>query len=104
MQLALLLSAALLFAIGGLFMKASHGLTLLFPSFGIFGCFCAGAACQAVAMRRSEMGSTYVFVLGLEAVAAFGLGALLLDERITWSKGAALVLIVAGIALLERNG
>jgi quaternary ammonium compound-resistance protein SugE len=104
MQLTLLLIAALLFAIGGLCMKFSDGLTSLWPSLGIFSCFCVGAASQAVAMRQAEMGSTYVFVLGVEAIAAFGLGAGFLGERINWSKGVALVLIVSGIALLDRNG
>lgn len=104
MQLTLLLLAAMLFAVGGLCMKSSQGLTHWLPSVGVFACFCTGAAIQTLAMRRSEMGATYVFVLGLEAVAAFALGSVFLHERVTWSKSAALVLIVAGIVLLERNG
>ena len=100
----LLFCAALLFSLGGLFMKLSVGLTRLVPSLGIFVCFACGAALQALAMRRAEMGSTYVLVLGLEAVVAFTLGSLFLHERITAEKVAALILIVMGIVLLERPG
>ncbi len=102
MYLSLSLAAALLFALGGLCMKYSVGLTRALPSAGIFICFCSGAIFQTLAMRRTEMGSTYVFVLGLEAMAAFALGALFLGERMTLAKLGALVLVVAGIALLER--
>ncbi len=102
MQLLLMILAALLFAVGGLFMKASAGLTRLAPSAAVFLLFCAGAACQSVAMKRREMSSLYVAVLGLEAVAAFALGITVLNEKTSWTKLCALVLIVSGIALLER--
>ena len=102
MQLILMIVAALLFAGGGVFMKASNGLTKLAPSTAVFLFFCAGAACQAVAMKRGEMSTIYVVVLGLEAIAAFSLGIIVLSEKASWTKVCALVLIVGGIALLER--
>lgn len=83
-------------------MKYSAGLAKLWASLGVFACFCLGAACQAIAMRRAEMSVVYVFVLGLEAVAAFLLGVWILNERVTLAKVLALVLIVGGIVLLER--
>ena len=102
MYLVLLIAASLLFATGGIFMKYSAGLTKLWASVGVFVCFCLGAACQAIAMRRAEMSVVYVFVLGLEAVAAFGLSVWILDERVTVAKALALTLILGGIVLLER--
>ena len=102
MYLAQLIAASILFAIGGIFMKYSAGLSKLWASAAVFACFCAGAACQTLAMRRAEMSVVYIFVLGLEAVAAFLLSVGVLDERITITKVFALVLILAGIALLER--
>ena len=83
-------------------MKYSQGLTRLNPTIGVFAFFCAGAAFQTLAMRRAEMGVIYLFVLGLEAVVAFGLSIFVIDERVTIGKIAALVLIVSGIALLDR--
>jgi quaternary ammonium compound-resistance protein SugE len=102
MQIFLMIGAALLFAVGGLFMKASEGLTKPAPSAAVFLFFCAGAACQAVAMKRGEMSAIYVIVLGLEAIAAFSLGTVILGEKTSFTKLCALVLIVGGIALLER--
>ena len=84
-------------------MKASVGLTRTVPAMAVFVLFCAGAACQAVGMRRTEMSIAYISVLGLEALAAFALSWLVLGERVTISKIGALLLIVGGIALLERH-
>jgi multidrug transporter EmrE-like cation transporter len=102
MQFFLMILAALLFAVGGLFMKASDGLTKIAPSAAVFVLFCAGAACQALAMKRGEMSAIYVIVLGLEAIAAFSLGTAILGEKSSFTKLCALVFIIGGIALLER--
>jgi small multidrug resistance pump/quaternary ammonium compound-resistance protein SugE len=103
MDLILLVAASLLFAFGGLFMKYSQGLTRPGPSVAVFALFCAGAASQAIAMKRTEMGVAYIFVLGSEAIAALLLSVFLLSERASVSRICAVVLIVAGIALLERT-
>ena len=83
-------------------MKASDGLAKLLPSVAVFVLFCAGAACQTIAMKRGEMSAIYVLVLGLEAVTAFTLGITVLGEKASLIKVCALILIVSGIALLER--
>ena len=49
------------FAIGGLCMKLSAGLTRLWPSMCVFLLFCTGAGLQAVALRRTELGVAYIF-------------------------------------------
>jgi multidrug transporter EmrE-like cation transporter len=103
MSLILLLAASLLFAVGGLLMKYSQGLTKAGPSIAVFLLFSVGAACQAIAMKRAEMGVAYIFVLGLEAIVAFLLSVLILGERISGSRICAVALVVAGIALLERS-
>ena len=103
MYLLLLVLASLLFATGGLFMKLSAGLTKLVPSVLIFVCFCAGAVCQAIAMKRSDMGVVYVFVLGLEAVAAFAISVVALHENAGTTRVVAVLMILGGIVLLERS-
>lgn len=102
MRIFLLAAAALTFSTGGLCMKASDGLTRLWPSIGVFTTFSLGAALQALAMRQAGMAVTYVLVLGLEAATAFLLGALFLGEQFTLTKLFALVCILAGITLLHR--
>jgi multidrug transporter EmrE-like cation transporter len=54
-------------------------------------------------MRNESMTVTYVIVLGLEAVIAYLLGTLALQEPTGLSKVTGIVLIVAGIALLKSN-
>ncbi len=103
MYLLLLIAASLLFATGGLCMKLSLGLTRLTPSVLVFLFFCAGAACQARAMKRADMGVAYVFVLGLEAVAAFAISVFALNESAAPARVVAVLLIVFGIVLLERS-
>jgi multidrug transporter EmrE-like cation transporter len=49
------------------------------------------------------MGSAYVTVLGLEAVVAVVLSALVLGERVNGQKVGAMVVIVTAIVWLERS-
>ncbi len=95
------LAAAIFFAVGGVFMKYSEGLTRFWPSVAMFALFGCGAALQALAMRRSEMSAIYILVLGLESVLAFGLGVLMFGDRATPNRILAVVLVSAGILLLR---
>lgn len=103
MTLMLSILAALAFALGGVFMKYADGLRHAGPIVGFVTLFGAGAAVQSLAMRGAELGATYILVLGLEAMLAFGLGVSLFGETVTGSKVSAVVLIVAGIALLRSR-
>ncbi len=103
MQLLLLSLAAVLFAVGGIFMKWSSGMTRLAPSTAFLALFCAGASLQSIAMKRADMGVVYIFVLGLEAVAALALSVWLLGERLSVARICAVALILSGIVLLRRS-
>ncbi|MGC4081139.1 MAG: SMR family transporter [Vicinamibacterales bacterium] len=102
MSLLMLTVASLAYAVGGLFMKQSNGLTQLAPTAAFLALFAAGASLQALGMRQAEMGVSYVFVLGIEAIAAVGLSAALLHESYSLSRLAAIALIIIGIAWLRR--
>jgi small multidrug resistance pump/quaternary ammonium compound-resistance protein SugE len=103
MSMVLLACASLLYAVGGLFMKQSDGVTRLLPSLAFFGLFVAGAALQALGMRRAEMGVAYVLVLGIEAVAAVVLSIVVLNESYSASRVAAITLVLAGIVWLRST-
>lgn len=103
MRLPLLACAAILFASGGLAMKYSAGMTKLWPSVTFLLLFAAGASCQALAMRTAEMGAVYIFVLGLEAVAAMALSIAVLGEKFSVMRAVAVLLVLAGIALIDRT-
>ena len=102
-DLLLMVGAAFAYVAGGICMKYSEGLTRLWPSISLFLLFCIGAALQALAMRSAQLGPTYVFVLGLEAVLAFLLGILLFNEPATGIRILAVALITTGILLLKSR-
>jgi multidrug transporter EmrE-like cation transporter len=103
MALAQLLVASTAFAAGGLFMKLSAGLTRPWPTIAFSLLFLAGAMLQALGMRGSDMGVSYVFVLGVEALVATGLSAAYLHESFPPSRIAAVLLVVAGVMWLRRT-
>jgi len=95
-------AAAVAFAVGGVCMKYSAGLTRPVPTALLFLLFGAGAAAQTLAMRHAQMGATYIFVLGLESVLAFLLGVAVFGEPATPLRIAAVALVTVGVILLRR--
>lgn len=103
MYLLMVLSAAAFFTVGGIYMKLSQGLSLLTPSVLVYFFFCAGASLQTLAMRKSDLGATYILVLGLEAVLALLFGVWLFKEHYSFLKLLGISLIVTGIAFLRTS-
>lgn len=103
MQILLLVIASAAYSVGGLFMKYSEGMSRLTPTITFLLLFLAGAGIQAIAMRRSDLGMAYIFVLGVEAAMTAVLSVFMLRE--TWSvlRVTAVVLILAGILMLRRT-
>lgn len=102
-QLVLLVLAAAAFAIGGLCMKLSVGLTRLWPSACVFVLFCIGAALQGVAMRRADLGVAYILVLGVEAILALLLSVVVLGETCPPGRIGAGALILLGTIWLRAT-
>src|SRR5262245_48534627 len=101
MYLLLTLGAAVAFAVGGICMKSSAGMTRLGPTLLLYLLFAAGASLQTLALRKDDLGVAYLFVLGLEAVLAFGFGWWFFAEGCSWWKVLGVAAVVAGIALLH---
>lgn len=101
MYLFYVLLAATLFACGGIFMKLSQGLSLLLPSLGVYFFFIAGASLQTIAMRDTDLGITYIVVLGFEAILTLSFGVLLFKENYSFMKLLGLSLIIAGTTFLR---
>jgi multidrug transporter EmrE-like cation transporter len=98
------IGAALLFAIGGIFMNRSQGLSQMIPSLVMYGLFFGGASLQTLAINRAGgMALTYVLILGLEAVLVMLFGTVLLKEGYSTLKLVGIFLITIGVALL-RSG
>jgi multidrug transporter EmrE-like cation transporter len=103
MALTQLILASVVYAIGGLFMKLSQGLSRPWPTIAFSVLFLTGAMLQALGMRGADMGVSYVFVLGVEALVATGLSAAYLHEGFPPSRIAAVMLVVIGVAWLRRT-
>ena len=99
--LALFALAALMYVVGGAFMKYSQGLTQALPTVCLTALFSAGALIQASAMQHEELGSSYVVVLGLEAMLAVALGGVLFGEQVSTRSLIGIVLVVLGIVVLR---
>jgi multidrug transporter EmrE-like cation transporter len=98
----LYLLAATCYGLGGAAMKAADGLHFNRATALVYVMFGAGATIQTISLRRGELGSGYIAVLGLEAVVALGLGLAFFEESMAISKLFAIALIVAGVYLLHR--
>jgi len=103
MALTQLVVASIFYAVGGLFMKLSEGLSRPWPVLAFMLLFVGGATLQALGMRGADMGVSFVFVLGVEAIAATALSTLYLHETLSLSRIAAVLLVVAGVAWLRRT-
>jgi small multidrug resistance pump/quaternary ammonium compound-resistance protein SugE len=103
MALLMLVLAAVAYAVGGLFMKQSEGVSRVLPSVAFLALFAAGATLQAFGMKQADMGVSYVFVLGVEAIVAVVLSALVLHESYSPERIAAITLVVVGIAWLRQS-
>jgi multidrug transporter EmrE-like cation transporter len=95
--------AAALYVTGGVFMKYSAGLTRWLPGLALVALFSAGALMQAWAMKREPLGSSYVIVLGLEALLAVLAGYFLFAEQMTIKMISGVVLVVLGMLLLRLS-
>jgi multidrug transporter EmrE-like cation transporter len=95
--------AALVFAIGGIFMKLSLGLSQPVYSVVVFGCFGLGAILQTLVIAKNDLGSSYISILGLEAVATLFFSIWFFKEHFSVVKLIGLAAIVMGIVLLRSN-
>lgn len=97
-----LILASAIYAVGGLCMKLSVGLTRPWPTAMIFVLFMTGATLQTLGMRRADLGVAYIMVLGMEALAALALSIFLLGESWSLARLGAVAMVVAGVYWLRR--
>ena len=101
MYLLMVLISAILFTIGGVFMKLSEGLSQPIPTLLVYIFFIAGASIQTVAMRKATLGVTYIVVLGLESILAVLFGVVLFQESLSYINVIGVSFIVAGMGFLQ---
>ncbi len=97
------IGAALGFSIGGIFMKLSASFSQPLYSLLVYVCFAIGATLQILAIGKTELGGTYIAILGLEAAATLLFSIWLFSEEQSLTKLIGLGLIVVGVVLLRGN-
>jgi multidrug transporter EmrE-like cation transporter len=95
--------AAMIFSIGGIFMKLSLGLSQPLYVGLIFVCFSLGVILQTLVISRTDLGSSYISILGLEAIATLTFSVLLFKENISVTKLMGLAIILGGVILLRNQ-
>jgi small multidrug resistance pump len=103
MSLLMATLAALAYTIGGIFMKLSNGLSVPMPTVMVYGCFLTGATLQILLTKGVDLGISYIFVLGLEAILAALFGICIFQEKLSTPHLTGIFLVVMGVALL-RSG
>jgi multidrug transporter EmrE-like cation transporter len=103
MSLFIAILAALAYAIGGIFMKHSHGLSVFVPTLIVYACFFTGATLQTVLTNGADLGITYIFVLGLEAIIVALFGIHIFQEKLSTLNLTGIIFVVLGVAIL-RSG
>jgi multidrug transporter EmrE-like cation transporter len=101
MTFAMAMAAAIAYTIGAIFMKHSAGLSVFTPSLLVYACFAIGASLQTLLMAKSQLGVSYILVLGLESVLAALFGAVFFKETYSVPAMLGIGLIVAGVAILR---
>lgn len=102
LRVVLALAAAGCFVAGSMFMKPAAGFTNPLPSIAVFVCFGLAIVFDVHLVHlRGEIGSAVVLIGGLEATVAVFLARWLYDERLDPVKVLAIVLVLAGVVLLE---
>jgi multidrug transporter EmrE-like cation transporter len=95
--------AAIVFAVGGIFMKLSVGLSQPLYTITVFILFGLGIIFQTMAIQGTDLGSSYILVLGLEAIASVAFSVWVFKENFSFVNLIGLATIAIGIMLLRTK-
>ncbi|MFE6229104.1 DMT family transporter [Streptomyces sp. NPDC057854] len=85
-------------------MKYSEGFTRLWPSVVTGAGYLVAFALLAQALKTLQVGTAYAIWSGVGTAAVAGIGILFLGETLSLAKIAGIVLIIAGVAVLNLGG
>ena len=85
-------------------MKYSEGFSRLWPSLITAAGYLIAFALLAQALKTLQVGTAYAIWSGVGTAAVAGIGILFLGETLSLAKVAGIVLIVAGVAVLNLGG
>jgi len=99
-----LLIAILTEVVGTTMMKVSQGLTRLVPSVLMFVLYGISFVFMALALKKIEVSTAYAIWSGLGTALIAAIGIYWFHESINLPKLAGMVLVIAGVVLLNLKG
>ncbi|MEV4945988.1 multidrug efflux SMR transporter [Streptomyces sp. NPDC053755] len=90
--------------VGTTAMKYSDGFSRLWPSLVTVGGYLLAFALLAQTLRTLEIGTAYAIWSGVGTAAVAAIGVLFMNESLGLAKVAGIVLIVAGVVVLNLGG
>jgi small multidrug resistance pump len=85
-------------------LKATEGFTRLWPTVGCLAGYGAAFAMLALVVRHVPVGVAYAVWSGLGTAAIVAIGVLFLNESISVTKVAGVLLVIAGVVTLNIGG
>lgn len=85
-------------------LKLSDGFTRLWPTVGSLAGYAAAFALLALVVRDMSVGVAYAMWSGLGTAAIVAIGVLFLDESVTATKVAGVLLVIGGVVTLNLGG
>lgn len=100
-----LLAAAIVFEVfGTTCMKLSEGFTKLWPSLGMVAGYLGAFGMLTLTLKTMPVSTAYAIWAGAGTALVATIGVVFLNEPFGWAKLSALVLIVAGVVMLNLSG
>ncbi len=99
-----LLIAIITEVVGTTMMKVSQGLTRLVPSVLMFVLYGVSFVFMALALKKIEVSTAYAIWSGLGTALIAAIGIYWFQESVNLPKLAGLVLVIAGVVLLNLKG
>ncbi|MGK5532013.1 DMT family transporter [Streptomyces sp. URMC 129] len=99
-----LAAAILAEIIGTMLLNQSDGFSRLWPSLGTVGCYLLAFALLAQTLKSMEVGVAYAIWSGAGTAVVAAIGVLFLNESASPAKLLGVVLVIAGVTLLNLGG
>ena len=99
-----LLIAILTEVVGTTLMKVSQGLTRLVPSVLMFVLYGISFVFMALALKKIEVSTAYAIWSGLGTAMIAAIGIVWFSESVSLPKIAGMVLVIAGVVLINLKG
>lgn len=96
-----LLAAIALEVAGTSLIRSTAGFTRLWPTVACLACYALAFLALAQAVKQLQVGVAYALWAGVGTAAIVAIGVAFLHEPISWSKAVGIVLIVAGVVVLN---